>query len=145
MTTRLPPPAPSLRPAPRGPLVGAAVAVVMILFGAAAPASAYIGPGAGFALMSSAFVLVTTLIVVLLTLIAWPFRVVWRAITRKAPPKASIARLIVVGLDGQDPTLTDRFMREGILPNFSALADGGSYRRLKTTFPAVSPVAWSSF
>ena len=61
------------------------------------------------------------------------------------PPKASISRLIVVGLDGQDPVLTDRFMREGILPNFSALAESGSYRRLATTFPAVSPVAWSSF
>ena len=36
-------------------------------------------------------------------------------------------------------------MREGILPNFSALAASGSYRRLKTTFPVVSPVAWSSF
>ena len=36
-------------------------------------------------------------------------------------------------------------MREGILPNFSALAESGSYRRLQTTYPAVSPVAWSSF
>src|SRR4029079_1691214 len=89
--------------------------------------------------------LVTTLFVVMLTLVAWPFRVVWRAITRKGAPKASIARPIIVGLDGQDPALTDTFMREGILPNFSALAANGSYRRLKTTYPAVSPVAWSSF
>ena len=36
-------------------------------------------------------------------------------------------------------------MREGMLPNFSALAEEGSYRRLKTTFPSLSPVAWSSF
>ena len=109
------------------------------------PASAYIGPGAGFALMSSAFVLVTTILVVFVTLLAWPFRALWRLLTSPAPPKAAITRLIVVGLDGQDPKLTDQFMREGILPHFSALAATGSYRRLKTTFPSVSPVAWSSF
>ena len=36
-------------------------------------------------------------------------------------------------------------MKEGLLPNFSALAAEGSYRRLTTTFPSLSPVAWSSF
>ena len=118
---------------------------IILLLGIVTPASAYIGPGAGFALMSSAFVLVTTVVAVLFTLLAWPFRLAWRAITRKTPPKSKIARLIVVGFDGQDPKLTDQFMKEGILPNFSALADAGCYRRLKTTYPAVSPVAWSSF
>ena len=29
----------------------------------------------------------------------------------------------VAGLDGQDPKLTDQFMQEGILPNFSALVE----------------------
>jgi predicted AlkP superfamily phosphohydrolase/phosphomutase len=118
---------------------------VLLLLASAAPASAYIGPGAGFALMSSAFVLVTTVVAVFFTLLAWPFRLAWRAITRKTPPKATITRLVVVGFDGQDPKLTDQFMKEGILPNFSARASSGCYRRLKTTYPAVSPVAWSSF
>jgi predicted AlkP superfamily phosphohydrolase/phosphomutase len=120
------------------------IAGILVL---AAPeaASAYIGPGAGFALVSSAFVLITTFVVVLFTLLAWPFRAAWRALTQPARPPASVTRFIVVGLDGQDPALTDRFMREGILPNFSALAREGSYRRLKTTFPSLSPVAWSSF
>jgi predicted AlkP superfamily phosphohydrolase/phosphomutase len=116
-----------------------------LLLVTAAPASAYIGPGAGFALMSSAFVLVTTLFVVVATILAWPFRAVWRLMTLPKRPRASIRRLIVVGLDGQDPKLTDRFMKEGRLPNFSALAAEGSYRRLATTFPSLSPVAWSSF
>ena len=111
----------------------------------AAPALAYIGPGAGFALMSSAFVLVTTVLVVVATVLAWPFRAVWRLITMPKRPRPSIKRLIVVGLDGQDPKLTDRFMQEGLLPHFSALAAEGSYRRLTTTFPSLSPVAWSSF
>jgi hypothetical protein len=98
----------------------------LLLVATAAPAQAYIGPGAGFALVSSAFVLVTTLLVVGFTLLAWPFRAAWRAITQPRPPQASITRLIVVGLDGQDPKLTDQFMREGLLPNFKALAAEGS-------------------
>ena len=116
-----------------------------LLLASAAPALAYIGPGAGFALMTSAFVLVTTLFVVLATILAWPFRAVWRMATLPPRPEASIKRLIVVGLDGQDPTLTDQFMKDGLLPNFSALAAEGSYRRLATTYPSLSPVAWSSF
>lgn len=118
---------------------------VWLLLASAAPALAYIGPGAGFALMSSAFVLVTTVLVVLATVLVWPFRAAWRLMTQPRRPKASITRLIVVGLDGQDPKLTDQFMKEGLLPNFKALAAEGSYTRLKTTYPSLSPVAWSSF
>jgi predicted AlkP superfamily phosphohydrolase/phosphomutase len=110
-----------------------------------APAAAYIGPGAGFALLSSFLVLFTTVLIVIATLAIWPFRTLWRIVTRRTAPKALIKRLIVVGLDGQDPVLTDRFMAEGLLPNFQKLAADGSYRRLRTTFPSVSPVAWSSF
>jgi predicted AlkP superfamily phosphohydrolase/phosphomutase len=108
-------------------------------------AHAYIGPGAGFALVSSFFVLLTTVVVAMLSLLAWPLRAAWRLLTGTRAPRASVGRFIVVGLDGQDPVLTDRFMREGLLPNFSRLAAQGSYRPLRTTFPSVSPVAWSSF
>jgi predicted AlkP superfamily phosphohydrolase/phosphomutase len=110
-----------------------------------ASAEAYIGPGAGFALLSSFLVLFTTVLIVIATLAIWPFRTLWRILTRRKAPKALIKRLIVVGLDGQDPVLTDRFIAEGLLPNFQRLAAQGSYRRLRTTFPSVSPVAWSSF
>ena len=96
--------------------------------------------------MSSAFVLVTTAIVVLVTLLAWPFRALWRALTGPAAPTAAISRLIVVGSRRPGPEAhRPSSWREGILPNFSALAATGSYRRLTTTFPSVSPVAWSSF
>jgi predicted AlkP superfamily phosphohydrolase/phosphomutase len=60
-------------------------------------------------------------------------------------PKPLIKRLIVVGFDGQEPKLTDRFMKEGKLPNYKRLAEMGCYHRLATTYPSVSPVAWSSF
>ena len=54
-------------------------------------------------------------------------------------------RLIVLGVDGMDPRLLDRYMREGRTPNLSKLAKEGTYMRLGTTFPPQSPVAWSTF
>ena len=109
------------------------------------PILAYIGPGAGVALLSSFLVLLTTMVVVVFSLLLMPFRLLWRAIRRKKRLKPWVKRLIVVGLDGQDPQLTERFMKEGKLPNFSKLAEMGCYRRLRTTFPSLSPTAWSSF
>lgn len=115
------------------------------LLGAPSSAEAYIGPGAGFVLLSSFFAFLSTLAIAFVSLLAWPFRMAVRAIRRPARGPAHVRRLIVVGFDGQDPSLTDRFMAEGRLPNFSRLAGMGSYSRLRTTFPSVSPVAWSSF
>lgn len=54
-------------------------------------------------------------------------------------------RVIVIGMDGLDPTVTETLMNEGKLPSFSNLAAQGSYSRLSTTVPPQSPVAWSSF
>jgi predicted AlkP superfamily phosphohydrolase/phosphomutase len=127
------------------PVVPAAALAGLVAALAAAPAAAYVGPGAGFALVSSFLVIFVTLILALLSLLIWPIRTLWRLARRRRRAKPSIRRLIVVGLDGQDPRLTDRFMAEGKLPNFQRLAEAGSYSRLRTTFPSVSPVAWSSF
>jgi predicted AlkP superfamily phosphohydrolase/phosphomutase len=122
--------------------VALAIAAVLV---ASAPAEAYIGPGAGFAVLSSFFVIFTTFVIAIVSIVVWPFLALWRVVRGQTPPRSRIGRLIVVGLDGQDPKLTDRFMRDGDLPNFAKLADQGSYVRLRTTFPSVSPVAWSSF
>ena len=129
---------PALRP------VTVALALLATLF-AAAPAAAYIGPGAGFALMSSFLVLLGTVALAFVSLLAWPVRTLWRVIRRKKPPKAHVKRLVFVGLDGQDPRLTERMMKEGHLPNFKRLSKRGSYRRIASTYPALSPVAWSTF
>ena len=128
----------------RSAAVGAAV-LLLLLVGTARPADAYVGPGAGFALLSSFLVLFTTTLAAIASLLFWPFRMLWRRLRHGKAPRASIRRLVIVGLDGQDPGLTDLGMAEGLLPNFTKLAKSGCYRRLKTTFPAVSPVAWSSF
>jgi len=70
----------------------------------------------------------------------------FQMIFRKNPYKnAKYERVIVLGLDGLDPKLTRKFMEEGKLPNFSRLAEQGSFHPLQTMSPAMSPVAWSSF
>src|SRR5579864_1992833 len=53
-------------------------------------------------------------------------------------------KLIILGIDGMDPQLLERFMAEGKMPNFARLARQGSFRRLTTSTPPQSPVAWSN-
>jgi hypothetical protein len=53
-------------------------------------------------------------------------------------------KLIILGIDGMDPQLLKRFIAEGKMPNFSALARTGSFRLLTTSIPPQSPVAWSN-
>lgn len=54
-------------------------------------------------------------------------------------------KVVVLGMDGLDPNILDKLMAEGKLPNFSKLKDTGSYRRLRTSTPPESAVAWSCF
>jgi len=59
--------------------------------------------------------------------------------------KAQVKKVIFLGLDGLDPRLTEQYLEAGKLPNLARLKEQGSYARLRTTFPALSPVAWSTF
>ena len=122
-------------------LLVAAVSLVL----SATPAHAYIGPGAGFALLSSMGVILTTVVLAGLAVLAWPFRMLWRLIRHPQRVKPWARRLIIVGFDGQDVQITDRLLATGQLPNFKRLAERGTYSRLRTTYPSISPVAWSSF
>jgi len=108
--------------------------------------NAYIGPGAGIAFVSSFLVVLATIFLAFVTLLTWPFRWLIRLVRgRTALRRSRVRRVIIVGLDGQDPKLTRRFMDQGLLPNFARLQQMGSYSDLQTTYPAESPVAWSSF
>ena len=109
------------------------------------PVAAYVGPGAGFVFVTSFLVFAVSLLIALFSVLLWPFRAGLRFLRRAHLPKPKIRRLIVVGFDGQDPKLTDRFMAAGKLPNFQSLAAEGCYHPLQSTCPSVSPVAWSSF
>jgi predicted AlkP superfamily phosphohydrolase/phosphomutase len=106
----------------------------------------YIGPGAGFAFLGSFLTLITALFLAVVSFVTWPVRMLWMFVRgRGGYRKAKVKKLIFLGLDGFDPNLAERFMAEGKLPHLSRLRAEGSYRRLRTTFPALSPVAWSTF
>ncbi|MCB1761459.1 MAG: alkaline phosphatase family protein, partial [Gammaproteobacteria bacterium] len=123
----------------------AASLVMVLTIAITPPAMAYIGPGAGFALVSSVGVLLLTVLLALLSLLLWPLRSLWGVALRGRRARPWVRRLIVVGFDGQDAALTERFMAEGKLPNFSRLAEMGCYSRLRSTYPSITPVAWSTF
>ncbi len=112
---------------------------------AAGPADAYIGPGAGFAFLSSFAVIFVTFILAVFSVLLWPIRFVWRLIFRKKPPKTDVDRVIVIGLDGLNPHYARRYMDAGKMPNMQKLSEMGGFQKLETVMPAMSPVAWSSF
>jgi predicted AlkP superfamily phosphohydrolase/phosphomutase len=123
---------------------GQILLLVILLFPALA--HAYAGPGAGFAVLSSFWTIFVAFLYSFYALVTWPFRHLMRsARRRKAYGKASVKRVVIVGFDGMDPELAERFINEGRLPNLKKLRDQGTFRPLRTTFPAISPVAWSTF
>src|SRR5262245_684727 len=61
------------------------------------------------------------------------------------PARRAAKKVFVLGFDGMDPTLSKQYMDEGKLPHLKKLAEGGTFRKLETTQPSESPVAWSSF
>jgi predicted AlkP superfamily phosphohydrolase/phosphomutase len=54
-------------------------------------------------------------------------------------------KAIVIGLDGLEPSIVEAMLDRGELPNLARIRKSGSYSRLRTTYPAQTPVAWSSF
>lgn len=107
---------------------------------------AYVGPGAGIALVGSFFALLLATFSAVFVLATWPLRWGWRMLRgRQARSRAQTRRVVVLGLDGLDPELVDRYLATGALPNLARLRDEGVYARLGTTWPPLSPVAWSSF
>ena len=65
---------------------------------------------------------------------------------RPGVPEESSApqRVYVLGMDGMDPDLLERYMSQGKLPGFQRLAAMGGFQRLATSMPPQSPVAWSN-
>ncbi|MCU1325881.1 MAG: type phosphodiesterase/nucleotide pyrophosphatase [Bryobacterales bacterium] len=103
---------------------------------------AYIGPGAGFTFLGGFLTLALSIVAALASVLLWPWRLVRSLLLR---PKGLVRRAIFLGFDGLDPRITERLMSEGKLPNFVKVREAGSYHRLRTTFPPLSPVAWSTF
>lgn len=137
--------------------------------GAAGPAWSYIGPGAGFAFLGSVIGLVSAILAGILGLILMPFRIFVRrsfvrgavlmalvlayavflikhaGVQHHAGTSASKPKIIVLGFDGMDPNLVEKFWTAGRLLNMKRLAGRQGLFRLGTTTPPASPVAWSTF
>ncbi|HEY7216059.1 MAG TPA: alkaline phosphatase family protein [Thermoanaerobaculia bacterium] len=54
-------------------------------------------------------------------------------------------KLIILGFDGVDAKLTQRWMDEGKLPNLAKLRGQGTFTPLRPTIPSQTPVSWSTF
>jgi len=107
---------------------------------------AYVGPGAGFAVAGSFFVMFIAILSAFFVLLTWPARYLIRTIRyRKVAARSRIKKTVVLGLDGLDYSLVNKLMDEGKLPNFTKLKESGSFKPLASTVPPISPVAWSTF
>jgi len=107
---------------------------------------AYIGPGAGFALGGSFLFALAGFLLAFVAVLAWPLRVVIRSFRGRGRLKnAKVKRVVILGLDGLDPVIARNMMDKGQLPNLNRLKNEGGFRPLGTTWPAMSPVGWSTF
>src|ERR1700747_1657721 len=66
------------------------------------------------------------------------------SLDRSSDLSSGSRKMIILGIDGLDPDLLTKFMAEGKMPNFVRLAEEGSFRKLTTSIPPQSPVAWSN-
>jgi len=54
-------------------------------------------------------------------------------------------KIIVIGLDGFPYTLARRLMDEGVMSNFKALLEEGTFAQMDSIYPTVSNVAWTCY
>ncbi len=59
--------------------------------------------------------------------------------------KNTAGRLVILGFDGVDPRLVQRWISSGDLPNMAKLSRDGYFSPLGSTSPPNSPVAWTTF
>jgi predicted AlkP superfamily phosphohydrolase/phosphomutase len=124
-------------------VLAAAALLVVLLPNVAA---AYIGPGAGFALAGSLLSIFGAVLSALSLVLFWPIRRLLRIVFRRRPPgKVRFKRVVILGLDGLNHGLTERFLAEGKLPHLAALREQGDFKALGSTLPPISPVAWATF
>lgn len=120
--------------------------LLCFLLAVSGSAQAYIGPGAGFAVAGSFLAVFLSLLAGLLAVFTWPLRWLIRAVRhRRAFARSRIKKCVILGLDGMDPKLAEKWMDEGKLPALDSLRRQGTFMPLATTIPSMSPVAWSSF
>jgi predicted AlkP superfamily phosphohydrolase/phosphomutase len=65
--------------------------------------------------------------------------------SRSRVSRSAGRKVIVLGIDGMDPRLSQQMMDEGLLPRLAKLRDSGGFSPLGTSIPPQSPVAWANF
>ena len=53
-------------------------------------------------------------------------------------------KVVVIGIDGMDVSLTRHYMEKGFLPNLRRIAEKGGMHPMATSVPPQSPTAWSN-
>jgi len=53
-------------------------------------------------------------------------------------------RTIIIGLDGVPSGMIKEFAETGVMPNVAQLIEQGIFKKLHSSIPEVSSVAWSS-
>ena len=54
-------------------------------------------------------------------------------------------KVLIIGLDGATPDLVERWVAENKLPYLKQIMRNGVYGTLKSTYPPISPAAWTTF
>ena len=130
---------PPHRKRPRSLKAAALAAVtVLVLLTATREAYGYVGPGAGFAFLSSFLIFFAAFALAGLIFLTTPIRLLVRIVRRRRRLRGRFSRVVVVGLDGMSPVVARRMIDAGELPNFAELERSGSFHALESTLPAVS-------
>ncbi len=87
--------------------------------------------------MNRKFLIFVVLIILIICIIA-----LWRQTMYK---EHKLKKIVIIGMDGLDPQLIEKFMEAGKLPHFERLKRIGVYSKLKTIMPPESEVVWTSF
>lgn len=121
------------------------ISFLLILCGT--PLFSYVGPGAGFAFAGSFFFVFMAFFLAFFYFVTFPIRALINFIKRfKTLKNAKYKRVVVIGFDGMDYNLLNKFIKEGkSFPNFEKIAKKGTFAPLWSTEPPISPVAWSTF
>ncbi len=54
-------------------------------------------------------------------------------------------KVLIIGLDGATPDLVERWVAENKLPYLKQIMQNGVYGKLRSTYPPISPAAWTTF
>ncbi|MCX6554123.1 MAG: alkaline phosphatase family protein [Candidatus Aminicenantes bacterium] len=120
---------------------------LLLLILTSLPLFGYVGPGAGFAFVGSFFFIFAAFILAIFNFLTFPLRALLRFFKRmRNLKKAKFKRVLVIGFDGMDHGLFNRFREQGQkFPAFEKLSREGTFAPLWSTEPPISPVAWSTF